>query len=311
MKLRQLVASQCRAQQQSHWHAGNRGHPQLTLPGRFQPKTALAFIVVASSRACEWATRSFVATPTCCCGSQRLLVKKLHPMDDRADVHLFSSSHNFGHTCGILVACCILTSTGTRERRVSYKAAADAAPPDPPASIQEAGEVPKLFNPKRQIGVTDPLGFFDPLGICPKDQTVFNEYRACEIKHGRVAMLATVGAITQHFVRFPGFTYTNFGKALPSGVGAVTETPGSFGFCILLAVAGILELLLWKDGVDPGKGEWTKEPGNFGDPLGLGQYNDDMRNRELNNGRMAMFAALGIIVAEFATGRDGVAQLGF
>lgn len=310
MKLRQLMASQCWARQQSRWHSGNREHPRPTLPGRLQPTTALVFIVVVSSGACQWATRSFFAAPTCCCGSRRLLVAKVHPMD-RAAVHVFSPSHNFGHICGILVAYRILTSTVTRERRVSHKAAADAAPPDLPASTEEAEEVPKFFNPKCQIGVTDPLGFFDPLGICPKDQTVFNEYRACEIKHGRVAMLATVGAITQHVVRFPGFTYTNFGEALPSGVGAVTETPGSFGFCILLAVAGILELLLWKDGVDQEKGEWTKEPGNFGDPLGLGQYDNDMRNRELNNGRVAMFAALGIIVAEFATGKDGVEQLGF
>ena len=31
-----------------------------------------------------------------------------------------------------------------------------------------------------------------------------------------------------------------------------------------------------------------KEPGNFGDPLNLGMYDRDMRNRELNNGRFAM-----------------------
>jgi hypothetical protein len=35
-----------------------------------------------------------------------------------------------------------------------------------------------------------------------------------------------------------------------------------------------------------------------------------MRNRELNNGRAAMFAAIGIISAELLTGKDGVEQLG-
>jgi len=36
-----------------------------------------------------------------------------------------------------------------------------------------------------------------------------------------------------------------------------------------------------------------------------------MRNRELNNGRFAMFAIMGIIAAELVTGKDAVQQLGF
>ncbi|CAE7805256.1 FCPF [Symbiodinium sp. CCMP2456] len=39
-------------------------------------------------------------------------------------------------------------------------------------------------------------------------------------------------------------------------------------------------------------GVWTQDPskeaGDFGDPLGLGQYNEDMRAKEINNGRFAM-----------------------
>lgn len=170
--------------------------------------------------------------------------------------------------------------------------------------------VPGFFRVKEQVGVTPPLGFWDPLGICPKDETVFNEFRSCEIKHGRVAMLATIGAIVQHYVRIPGFELTNFGKPLPSGLGAVTETPGTFGFGLIVALALPLELFFWKDVTDDETGRFKKEPGNFGDPLGLGQYDMEMRNRELNNGRMAMFAAFGIIAAELLTGKDAVEQLG-
>lgn len=166
------------------------------------------------------------------------------------------------------------------------------------------------FDPKQQIGITEPFGFFDPVGICPKDEILFNEYRACEIKHGRVAMMAAVGAVVQHYIRFPGFEKTNFGEPMPTGLGAVTSSPGSFGFVLLLVVAAVLELLIWKDGVDPETGMIVKEPGNFGDPLGLGQYTNDMRNREINNGRMAMFAAFGILAAEIVTSKDAVQQLG-
>merc|ERR1711874_132351 len=55
-----------------------------------------------------------------------------------------------------------------------------------------------------------------------------------------------------------------------------------------------------------------KEPGNFGDPLGLNLnvYNTDMRSKELNNGRMAMISVLGIFAAELATGKDAIEQFG-
>ncbi len=40
-------------------------------------------------------------------------------------------------------------------------------------------------------------------------------------------------------------------------------------------------------------------------------YNPDMRAKEINNGRIAMFSAIGIILAETLTGKDGIQQLGF
>merc|ERR1712211_89394 len=66
----------------------------------------------------------------------------------------------------------------------------------------------------------------------------------------------------------------------------------------LFAIAGGLELAVWTQ--DP-----KKEVGNFGDPLGLSNifgYDEDMRAKELNNGRFAMFAAIGILAAELLAG---------
>lgn len=44
------------------------------------------------------------------------------------------------------------------------------------------------------VGVTSPLGYFDPLGLA-KDKETFDQYRASELKHGRVAQLAVLGYI--------------------------------------------------------------------------------------------------------------------
>jgi len=154
------------------------------------------------------------------------------------------------------------------------------------------------FDPSKEIGAMPPLGYFDPAGFCKVgDKAGFRNLRAAEIKHGRVAMMAALGAVVQHYVKIPGF------DAVPSGLGAVTASPGSIGFAALFAAAGFLELVAWTE--DP-----SKEPGNFGDPVGLNQYNQEMRERELNNGRFAMFAAIGIIAAELYTGKDAIQQFG-
>ncbi|CAK9091892.1 unnamed protein product [Durusdinium trenchii] len=96
---------------------------------------------------------------------------------------------------------------------------------------------------------------------------------------------------------FPGF------ESVPSGLAFAVTAPGSYGFIGLFALSGALELGLWTESDD-------KEPSNFGDPVGFNQYTQEMRERELNNGRFAMFAAIGIIAAELYTGKDAVEQFG-
>jgi len=170
-----------------------------------------------------------------------------------------------------------------RASRIVCRAEAEAAP---------------VFSPSKEVGAMAPLGFFDPLGFAKEgDEAGFRNLRAAEIKHGRVAMMAALGAVVQHYVKLPGF------DGVPAGLAAVTAAPGTYGFAALFLVAGALELGVWTE-------DSSKEPGNFGDPLSLGQYNEEMRNKELNNGRMAMFAALGIVAADLATGKDGMQQLG-
>jgi len=155
------------------------------------------------------------------------------------------------------------------------------------------------FEPSQQLGALAPLGFFDPAGFTKiGGESGFRSLRAAELKHGRVAMLAAVGAVSQHYIRFPGY------EKVPSGLGALTSYPSNYGFAALLLLAGVMEFSVWAENPN-------EEPGDFGDPFGLGMYDTDMRNREINNGRFAMFAIIGILAAELYTGKDAVQQISF
>jgi len=160
---------------------------------------------------------------------------------------------------------------------------------------------PPPFDPAEQIGAMPPLGYFDPLGFCKVgDRDGFRKYRFAEIKHGRIAMMAATGAVFAHFIQLPGFEgRTTLGSIYMGAFSA----PGIYGANVLLYVVALLELGAWQP-------DDTKEPGDFGDPLGFGMYDDEMRAREINNGRFAMFAALGIVAAQAYTGKDAVEQLG-
>mmetsp|Transcript_15223 Transcript_15223/g.28663 ORF Transcript_15223/g.28663 Transcript_15223/m.28663 type:complete len:265 (-) Transcript_15223:52-846(-) len=163
----------------------------------------------------------------------------------------------------------------------------------------DAPETPLI--PEEQPGVTMPLGFFDPLGFTksglmtfPGDSTGFKHLRTAEIKHGRFAMMASTGSLFAHFVKFPGF------EDVPTGLKALDTAKGAEGFAFLVFLIAGHEAVTWK----PQKGE----PGSFGDPFEWKQFTPEMRSKEINNGRMAMFAVMGQIVAELQTGKGPVEQ---
>merc|ERR1712203_1317218 len=142
-----------------------------------------------------------------------------------------------------------------------------------------------------------PLGFFDPLSFTKVgDEAGFRKLRAAELKHGRVAMMASIGAVGQHFVKFP------FAESARGTFGAVFSPEAQLGLPLLLLVVAGLEGA-WREDASRG-------PGNFSDPMGLNMYSEEMRSKELNNGRMAMISVLGIFAAEMLTGKDAIEQLG-
>eukprot|EP00416_Gambierdiscus_australes_P038308 CAMPEP_0171103590 /NCGR_PEP_ID=MMETSP0766_2-20121228/59002_1 /TAXON_ID=439317 /ORGANISM="Gambierdiscus australes, Strain CAWD 149" /LENGTH=329 /DNA_ID=CAMNT_0011564031 /DNA_START=42 /DNA_END=1031 /DNA_ORIENTATION=- len=179
------------------------------------------------------------------------------------------------------------------------------------AYVEEWNENPekfkKPFQPSEQLGGTAPLGFFDPLGFTSDgEKETFRRYREHELKHGRVAMMASLGAVVQCYIKLPGFT------EVPSGVGALVTPPGPYGLLALLIVTGALEIYLK---FNPVKEKYSLnldvgEPSNrimffIGDDFIARDY---FYECELNNGRLAMFTALGIITAELVSGRTAIQQ---
>merc|ERR1719384_85088 len=80
---------------------------------------------------------------------------------------------------------------------------------------------------ENELGVINPTGFWDPFdlsgGASPE---TFAQYRAAELKHGRVAQLAVVGYVVQECYRFPGEISPGLAFAdVPNGIAAVNAIP--------------------------------------------------------------------------------------
>jgi len=179
--------------------------------------------------------------------------------------------------------------TLTSRRAATEEVKAQDAPDAPPA--------PPAFDKTKQIGAQDPLGFWDPLDFC-KDEAAFKDLRAKELKHGRAAMMGSVGMLTQSLVQVPGM------EGVPKSCKAILVGNGMIGGIAVLALIGVLEAAVFVQ-------DEKKEPGNFGNPLPwFDDYSDEMRARELANGRVAMFAAIGQIAAGLYTGKDALQQFG-
>lgn len=160
------------------------------------------------------------------------------------------------------------------------------------------------MNVRDMPGITAPLGFFDPLGFSKgADAKTLAKYRESELKHGRVAMLAVLGYLTAE--RFHPF-YD--GKLSSVGLKAMGEVP-VLGWVQIIAFIGIIEYTQIMAAKSPTY--------KAGDLYGFNSlYNDEkdpawigFQNRELNNGRAAMFGILGEITHSALTGKGAIELL--
>lgn len=119
--------------------------------------------------------------------------------------------------------------------------------------------------------------------------------REAELKHSRLAMLATLGWVAVELgMRFPGEKFAAIPNSFAAHDAAVAN--GSMGF--LLIVVGHLELIAGLAIFDQAKGSGRKS-GDFSfDPLGLGKNAKNLARykvSEIKNGRLAMMAISGIL----------------
>merc|ERR1711948_216602 len=94
-----------------------------------------------------------------------------------------------------------------------------------------------------ELGVQDPVGFWDPLGFTSDgDVASFQRRRSVEIKHGRICMLATMGYITPEITgKLPGYLSPSSGlqfEDIPNGLGAISKVPAlGWGQIVLYCAA--------------------------------------------------------------------------
>jgi len=157
-----------------------------------------------------------------------------------------------------------------------------------------------------------PFGsMFDPLG-CTEGKTVeeLGLYREAELAHGRVAMMASLGFLTQEAFH-PIFPWVD-GPAARQLDQVLSTENGLFGGTILLSAIFFSEIFRARTGwVEPEVAMRTLRegylPGDLGfDPLGLKPKDASgfrtMQDKELNNGRLAMIAVAGMCAQELVTG---------
>ena len=173
-----------------------------------------------------------------------------------------------------------------------------------PAMMPQTRSVSATMFEEGDIGVTPPLGVYDPLGLIESRDMA--RYEVMEIKHGRAAMLGFLHVILiEAGLRFP----TADCAAAPAGLLASLEACPTAGWLQIMLTTCMMEtgyFLYEAQTVD-------KEAGDIGGDAWV-RYDDPETktfklNAERQNGRAAMLGITGCLSHELL-GVDALYQTG-
>lgn len=164
-----------------------------------------------------------------------------------------------------------------------------------PAISLSASAADSMAGKSVELGssVWDPLGLAD-LG----SEKTLRWFRAAEVKHCRVAMLATMGwAHTCNGwgkIVFPG------GNSLGSDPWKALDDTPDLGIVQIFLAAGLIEVLT--ESVLTGGKHYLKEGDGHVNPLMFDNVPDKMKDKELKNGRLAMIGIFSFFLGDAVPG---------
>jgi len=244
----------------------------------------------------------------------------------------------FGYAAGgaLAVLGAVTVRGGRRERRATRAArrffGTTAAPEVPPKPLA----VPVLPEPQYRR-LQDPLAVemdagFDPLELATRaspwgeGESAYYNYREAEVKHGRLAMLASVGWLTSEELQGAIAKRLGLPDDLANGELAPSIVNGGLGnlpswfLPAVLVVSAWIEFVPRQQGNREGLLKYTPQrdrvPGDLSfDPLalqgtlaGMGYSLARLHNAEVKHGRAAMIAIAAFVAQEFVSKVDVLSE---